>query len=292
MVTIGFIGAGRVGTSLALLLCRQDYRVSAVYSRSPDSSRKLAEGIKGCHIFADIQGVADNSELVFITTPDDAIATIADSVKWQPGQMVVHCSGADSTDILASSRKAGALTGVFHPLQTFASTEQALENISGSTFAIEALEPLLGNLKKMTYDLGGSWIEIKAEDKAIYHIAAVFTCNYLVTLMKIATDLWQTFGISPLQSAQALLPLVKGTVNNIETIGLLDCLTGPIARGDTGTITKHISALNKKAPHLIATYKELALKTIPIALEKGGINKSQASALEAILTKEPGQGHN
>ena len=108
--------------------------------------------------------------------------------------------------------------------------------------------------------------------------------------MKISTDLWQTFGVSPKESTQALLPLVKGTVRNIETVGLPDCLTGPIARGDTGTITKHLSALSKKAPHLTATYKELAQKTIPIALEKGTINESQALELEAILVKEPQQG--
>jgi predicted short-subunit dehydrogenase-like oxidoreductase (DUF2520 family) len=290
MIKIGFIGAGRLGSSLALLLSKKSYQITAVYSRSHSSSLKMSESIKGCHICSSGQDLAEKAELVFITTPDDVITSISDSIKWQPGQMAVHCSGVDSLDLLASAHKDGALTGVFHPLQTFTNSEQALENIKGSTFTIEAPEPLLGKLKKIAYDLGGRWIEIKSEDKVIYHTAAVFACNYLVTLMKVSTDLWQTFGISPRQSIQALLPLVKGTINNIETVGLPDCLTGPIARGDTGTIIKHINALSKKAPHLISTYKELALKTIPIALDKGGINKSQALNLKAILTKEPKQG--
>jgi len=287
---IGFIGAGRVGTSLALLLSEQGYNITAVFSRSHSSSRKLAENIKDCRIFPGSQEVADNADFVFITTPDDVISSTADSIRWRKNQMVVHCSGADSTDILASASQAGAITGVFHPLQTFGSTRQALESIKGSTFAVEAHEPLLGILKKMAADFGGNWIVVKAEDKVVYHVAAVFACNYLVTLMRMSTDLWQNFGIPPKHSIQSLLPLMKGTIRNMEAIGLPDCLTGPIARGDTGTISKHLVALSEKAPHLISTYKELGLKTIPIALDKGSINKSQAFELEATLTKETSQG--
>ena len=178
--------------------------------------------------------MADNADLLFIATPDDAIAPVATEVKWHPGQSVVHCSGADSTDVLKPARKTGAPVGVFHPLQTFAGQNQ--ENLSGITFAIEADKPLLTTLKDMATDLGGYWIEIKADDKVIYHAAAVFACNYLVTLVKLATDLWQTFDVPTQQASQALLPLLRGTINNIDNVGIPQCLTGPIARGDTGTI--------------------------------------------------------
>ena len=101
--------------------------------------------------------------------------------------------------------------------------------------------------------------------------------------MKLATDLWQTFDIPPQQAVKALLPLIRGTLNNIDTVGIPQCLTGPIARGDTGTITKHLNALQKAAPTLLSTYQELGLQTIPIALAKGRINQHKAEELQAIL---------
>ena len=227
--------------------------------------------------------MADTAELVFITTPDDAIASAVAEVKWHPGQSVVHCSGADSTDVLEPAKGLGAQVGVFHPLQTFANVRQAIENMPGSTFTLEAEEPLLNTLKNMATALDGHWVELKASDKVIYHAAAVIACNYLVTLVKLATDLWQTFNVPPHQATQALLPLLRGTVNNIDTVGIPQCLTGPIARGDTGTIKKHIDALQKSAPTILSTYRELGLQTIPIALAKGRINQHQAKELETVL---------
>ncbi|MFC1930703.1 Rossmann-like and DUF2520 domain-containing protein [Chloroflexota bacterium] len=283
MLKIGFIGAGTVGTALSLLLSKNGYRVTAVYSRTPASAEKLAKAVGGCRVFSTNQDVADNAELIFITTPDDAIANVASQIKWHSGQSVVHCSGADSTDILETAGKQGAGTGVFHPLQTFAGIEQAIANIPGSTFVVEAEEPLLSTLQKMANAVGGHGIKLKAGDKVAYHAAAVIACNYLVTLVKLATDLWQTFSVPPPQSTRALLPLIRGTLSNIENIGIPDCLTGPIARGDTGTIKKHLDALQKVAPTLLSTYKELGLQTIPIALAKGKINESQAQELKAIL---------
>jgi predicted short-subunit dehydrogenase-like oxidoreductase (DUF2520 family) len=229
--------------------------------------------------------VADAAELIFITTPDDAIASVVSEVQWQRGQSVVHCSGALSTDILEPAKKLGARVGSFHPLQTFAGIKQAIENIPGSTLALEAEEPLLGILKDMAIALDGHWIELKASDKVAYHAAAVIACNYLVTLVKLATDLWQGFDIPQSQATQALLPLIRGTIHNIDTIGIPQCLTGPIARGDIETVQKHLDALERVAPALLAIYQELGLQTIPIALAKGRINQQQADELQTVLRK-------
>jgi len=283
MLKLGFIGAGTVGTALAVRLNNKGYQVVAASSRSQASARKLAQAVNGCQAFDNNQDVADAAELVFITTPDDAIASVAAKTQWHKGQSVIHCSGADSTSILEPANKLGAEIGAFHPLQTFASVKQAIENIPGSTFAVEAEEPLLSTLKDMATALDGHWIELKATDKVAYHAAAVIACNYLVTLVKLATDLWQSFNISPTQATQALLPLIRGTIHNIDTVGIPQCLTGPIARGDTETIKKHLDALQKVAPALLSTYRELGLQTIPIALAKGRINQHQAEELQAIL---------
>ncbi len=283
MLKIGFIGAGTVATALAVGVSNKGYPVVAVSSRSPESARNLARLLRGCQALPNNQDVADVADLIFITTPDDVIASVAAEVKWHSGHSVIHCSGADSTDILAPASKAGALVGVLHPLQTFASLRQ--ENLPGTTFTLEAEEPLLTKLRDMATALGGRWIEIKAGDKVVYHAAAVFACNYLVTLVKLATDLWHTFNIPPGQAIQALLPLVRGTISNIDAVGIPQCLTGPIARGDTGTVKKHLNALREVAPELTKTYQELGLKTIPIALAKGEINSQQADELKAILSQ-------
>ena len=217
MLKIGIIGAGTVGSALAIRLAESGYSVAAVSSGTCASAEKLAQAIKGCRACTGNQQVADIADFVFITTPDAVIPQIAAGLQWHKGQSVVHCSGADSTAVLEPARKMGAQTGAFHPLQTFANIKQAIANLPGSTFAIEAEEPLLTTLKEMAEKLSCRWIELKAEDKVIYHAAAVIASNYLVTLVKLADDLWETFGIPREQATQALLPLLKGTLNNIET---------------------------------------------------------------------------
>ena len=283
MPTIGFIGAGITGTALAVRLAQHGYQVIAVSSRSLSSAKRLAGRISGCQVYNGAQEVADMAQLVFITTPDDTIPEVAAEVKWHKEQSVVHCSGAHSIDILEPAKQQGANTGCFHPLQTFASVDQAIENTPGSTFAIEAEEPLQGVLKEMATTLEGGWVTLKAGDKVLYHAAAVFACNYLVTLVKVATDLWQTFQVPPEQAIKALMPLLRGTLSNIENVGLPNCLTGPIARGDMGTISRHLESLEKQAPPLLNIYKELGRQTIPIALGKGRIDLQRAEELKALL---------
>jgi predicted short-subunit dehydrogenase-like oxidoreductase (DUF2520 family) len=281
--TIGFIGAGTTGTALAVRLAQHGYQVIAVSSHSLTSAEKLAGRISGCQVYNRAQEVAGMAQLVFITTPDDTIAKLAAEIQWHDGQSAVHCSGAHSIDILEPAKQQGADTGCFHPLQTFASVDQAIDNMPGSTFAIEADEPLSSILKEMATALEGDWVTLKAGDKVLYHAAAVFACNYLVTLVKLATDLWQTFEVPTAQAIKALMPLLRGTLSNIENVGLPNCLTGPIARGDLGTISRHLESLGEQAPPLLNIYKELGRQTIPIALAKGKIDLQRAEELKALL---------
>jgi predicted short-subunit dehydrogenase-like oxidoreductase (DUF2520 family) len=284
MLKAGFIGAGTTGTALAVRLSQKGCPVVAVSSRSLSSAQKLARLVSNCQVCHTAQGLADVADLVFITTPDDVIAQVCSKVQWHEGQSVVHCSGAHSVDILGSAKKLGAAVGSFHPLQTFADVTQAIENLSGSTFALEAEEPLLSALKELTHLLNSNWVKLKPGDKVLYHAAAVFACNYLVTLVKLALDLWKDFGVSSKEATRALLPLLRGTLNNIDSIGLPDCLTGPVARGDLGTIERHLRALDARNPCLLTAYEELGLQTIPIALAKGKVNEQKAEEMRALLS--------
>lgn len=284
MKSLGFIGAGIVGTALAVRLREKDYPVVAVASRTPASAQRLADMVPGCQVYASPQDVVGRADLVFITTPDDVIGQIASQVEWRAGQSVVHCSGAESVDILEPAYRAGARTGGMHPLQSLASINHAIDNIPGSSFALEAQQPLLSDLKDIVNSLLGWWLELKPGDKPLYHAAAVIACNYMVTLVKLATDLWQELGVNPKEATQALLPLLQGTVNNLGNVGLPNCLTGPIARGDLGTIQKHLSALESKAPDMLTVYRELGRQTVSIALAKGRIDGMRAEEMHNLLT--------
>jgi predicted short-subunit dehydrogenase-like oxidoreductase (DUF2520 family) len=283
MLKIGFIGAGTTGTALAARLSEKGWPVVAVSSRTLSSAQRLARLVPNCQVCHTAQQLVDAAELVFITTPDDVIAQVCGELRWHNGQSVLHCSGAHSVDILESARRFGTTVGCFHPLQTFAGIEQAVSNLPGSTFALEAKEPLLSTLKELTQLLDGNWVELRPGDKVLYHIAAVFACNYLVTLVKLALDLWSNFGVSSKEATRALLPLLKGTLNNVDNIGLPDCLTGPIARGDLGTIEKHLSALMDRMPALLTIYRELGLHTVPIALARGKVNEQKVEEMTVLF---------
>lgn len=290
---LGFIGAGTTGSALACCLAQAGYPVVAVASRTAASAERLAARVDGCRAVADAQAVADAADLVFITTPDDAIAGVAAQVCWRPGAWVVHTSGAESLDVLQPARRAGAAVGSIHPLQTFADYGHAVAAMPGSTFALEGEGALLDCLRKMVAALGGRAVELRPQDKALYHAAAVLVSNYVVTLADMAARLWQRFGEEPDVAAQALLPLLQGTVDNLRRLGLPDALTGPIARGDLGTVERHLEALAAAATDLLPAYRELGLQALPVAAalrrkraalgRSGGLDPQQAEALRRLL---------
>ena len=288
--TVGFIGAGKVGTALAARLFKGGYHVIAVADTNLRATEKLVELVPGCQVLKNAQQIADSADHVFITTPDDFIHKVASELTWHHDQNVVHCSGAASIDILDPAKKSGAMVGSFHPCQAFASVDQAIKNLPGSTFAIEAQGSLLDILKEMASTIGCDWIVLKPGNKALYHAAAVFASNYFVTLLKVATDLFQNFDVPTTQSTKILMPLIQGNIKNINNIGLPSCLTGPIARGDVSTIEKHIFALKEKEPSILKLYAELGLKTIPIALEKGTLDEKVSETLQTLLKKAIGTG--
>lgn len=283
--TIGFIGAGTVGAALAQGLRAVGYEIIGVTSRTPASCRRFAERVPGAQVYPDAQGLANAAELVFITTPDDTIPAVVGAVHWRPGQMVVHCSGADSTNILEPARQSGAHVGVFHPLQSFASIDEAIQHLCGATFALEGESPLMEVLESMASALDGRSIPLKPGQKVLYHAAAVMASNYLVALASLSARLWREFGVEEERAIGALLPLMRGALNNLERLGLPAALTGPIARGDVNTIRKHLGALALQAPELLAVYQELAAHTIPLAEAKGRLSPQKVGELRQLLAE-------
>jgi predicted short-subunit dehydrogenase-like oxidoreductase (DUF2520 family) len=281
---LGFIGAGKVGTALAVALDAAGYRVIAVASRSLASAEALAARLDGSIASADPQAVVDASDLVFLTTPDDVIQSTAESLRWREGVAAVHTSGSASRDVLSLAAAQGAQTGSLHPLQAFADADLAIANLPGTVFGVEAEGELRDVLVTMVADLHGRPIELSSDDKALYHASAAYAASYVVTLLKLATDIWSAnFGWGRAEALRALLPALRGTVSNLEAVGIPNALTGPIARGDVGTIRRNVVAVEERAAEQAALYRELALQAVPIGVAKGGLASADAAALIAIL---------
>ncbi len=282
-VDIGFIGAGLVATCLAIALSRKGYQVKAVASKSLTSAQSLASQIEACTPYSTAQEVVDRSKVVFITAPDDAIKSIASAFSWRKGQGAVHCSGVLALDEMEQARRSGTVVGAFHPLQTFSSVEDAINSLPGATFAIEAEQPLRAFLEEAALALGGRHISLNPGDRLLYHTSAVMTSGFTVTLLKLATDLWEKLGFSRHEALTAMLPLLKGTVKGLESVGIPNALTGPLARGDIGIIEKHIEELERRAPEVLPAYCQLALAQIPIAIDKGSLRTSAAKRIQTLL---------
>ena len=267
--SIGFIGAGRVGGSLALAMSRAGYSVVAVSSRTPASARQFAARIEGCVAYTDFQEAADTADMVFITTSDDAIPLVAASVQWRAGQGVAHCSGAASLDVLETATQQGAVPGAFHPLQAFSSVENGVRSIPGITFGIEGNDDMREYLAKMARDIGGNPVFLKPEDKALYHLSGVMMGNLLTCLVGLSAEVWEHIGYTRDDGVKALVPMMLGVAHNVATSGIPAAVAGPYPRGDIGTATKHMEALASQHPDLLPLYRELALAGLHLAVEQG-----------------------
>jgi len=285
--TIAIIGCGTVGSAIGKLLRDVGYRISGVATSNLETAQRAAE-VTGSESYSDSPSeIAPGAEIVFITTPDDLIESVCVEISkqcsFQQNAVIVHCSGAFSSEILASARQCRAKVASLHPLQSFASVDQAVLLVPGSFCTVEGDENALPVVRQIVKDLGGIVLEITADKKTLYHAAAVAASNYLVTLLHLALELDQAAGLPKDTSFNALLPLIKGTLNNIGKQGIPDALTGPIARGDVATVSAHLKAIEKDAPALLSLYQCLGLYTVDLAKAKGTIGQETAQKLIALL---------
>ena len=279
------IGAGMVGTAIGFLLKKNGYKVNAVYDKS-SAALKRALPYTGGKAFPSPQEAVQEADCILITTPDDVISSACADIAVSPaikGKFVFHMSGAGGLDLLEAAKKAGASVASIHPLQSFSSIDQAIENIPGSYFGVTADKKALSQAKNIIRSLGGIPLVISPDQKPLYHAAACFASNYLVSLLNVVESIYQAAGINEKDARKAYLPLVYGSLKNIEKSGSISSLTGPIARGDLGTIKKHLTAIKKNLPQYSSLYSSLGLITVKIAQQKGTLNAGQAKRINAIL---------
>jgi predicted short-subunit dehydrogenase-like oxidoreductase (DUF2520 family) len=278
---LGFIGAGRVGTALALSFARSGRSVVAVASRSVASARRLARRIPGARASSP-QEVADGADLVFLTVPDDAIEVVASGLRWRAGSACVHCSGAGDLDLLRKPAAEGAQVGGFHPLRMFGEPGKSFD-LRGCAVGIAGAEPLAGELERLAGAIGARALRLPEGGRALYHAAANFSGAFALALIQETIALWKKLGITEGDAKRALLPLLRGSVDNFEKLGAPGALGSVIARGDVGTIRRHLEALAKTAPESLELYRLLSLRTIPLAIAKGTLKPAVATEIAALL---------
>lgn len=290
MKTVAIIGAGRVGSSVGFLLARAGYAVTAVAAQTAASVEKALEFIRGGGFPADATK-AVGADIVFITTPDRTIRDVCEKLSREgglkPGSLVVHMSGAHSLDLLDAAKAAGAFRAVVHPLQSVPSREQGVRNLPGSFFRVEADPGALPLAKDLVKALGGVELAMPkwtpdSSSASLYHAGAVAVSNYFVALIDFGLKFYEALGADRNEALRAVLPLVKGTLANIETLGIPDALTGPIVRGDVDTMRGHIKAMRERAPELLDLYRALAKHTITVAEGRGLSSKKAGEMLDAL----------
>jgi len=282
---LGFIGAGRVGTVLAAGFARAGYQILAVASRRSASARALAKRTRGARVCAP-QEVADGADTIFLTVPDDAIEAVAAGIRWRAGTACVHCSGAAELDTLRKAAQDGALVGGFHPLHMFGEPGESPEALAGCAIALAGAEPIVTRLEELARALGARPLRLPEGGRALYHAAANFSGAFAIALMQETAALWKKLGIPEADAFAALFPLLRGTVDNVERLGAAGGLGSAVARGDAGTIRRHLEVLAKEAPESLGLYRILSLRTIPIAGAKGTLDSKAAAELAALLSGE------
>jgi predicted short-subunit dehydrogenase-like oxidoreductase (DUF2520 family) len=226
------------------------------------------------------------AELVVIGTPDDVIepmvASLAGAAAIRPGSWVLHLSGSLGLDALGPAREAGARVLALHPLQSFPDVDSALDGLPGCSIAVTADDDEAYRLGEgLARDLHGAPFRLADELRPLYHAAAVFASNYLVTVSAVAESLFAEAGVP--DPSKAMAPLQRTSLRHVEQLGPARALTGPAVRGDAGTIRRNLEALERHAPDLVPAYVALARSALALAARSGRLPARSRAAVEDVL---------
>ncbi len=283
---VAVIGAGRVGTAIAVRLRDAGYAVVGVSGRAGTAER-AARYLPGVPV-VEAAVAARAADIVVLGVPDDLIERTAEALAEhdavRPGRSVVHLSGATSLDALSAARSAGAEVLSVHPLQTFPNVEGAIARIPGSGIAVTAVSQAgyaLG--ERLATDVGGRPFRLADEAKPLYHAAAVFASNYLVAVTAVGEELLRRAGVS--DPVELLAPLQRATLDNVAAMGPAAALTGPAVRGDAGTVARNLEALSEHAPQTIPAYVVLADVALGLGERSGRLSTEDREAVEKVLDR-------
>lgn len=272
------VGTGALARSLTRALIQLGMTCRAVFGRSQESLAEFRDLFKVERTALIGSEHLPLCDVVFIVISDDAIEDVASQLASQPmsqDQVVLHTSGVHASDVLGPLAEQGAIIGSFHPLQTFTGQE-GKERFRGITIGVEGSDVALRTARHLADDLVASAVSIPSDRKALYHAAAVMAGNHAIAMLAVASDLWERATSDPQGGRDALGPLTRQSMENALDLGADAALTGPVVRGDIGTLERHLEALQTYADHLLPMYAAVVTETVHLAMRSGRLSTDRA----------------
>ncbi len=282
---VGVVGAGRVGTALAVALRRAGHTIAAASAVSEASRSRVERFLPGTPVLqpGDVVAAAD---LVLLTVPDDALGGLVRGLAATgaplAGRMLAHASGRHGLAVLQPATDLGALPLALHPVMTFTGRPDDADRLAGVSFGVTAPEVLRPAAEVLVMEMGGEPVFIAEADRTLYHAALAGAANHLVTQVVQAADLLRRAGVA--QPARMLGPLLSAALDNALRLGDA-ALTGPVARGDAETVAGHLDALRATAPEALPAYLALARLTATRAMASGMLSAPDAQRLLDVLAE-------
>jgi predicted short-subunit dehydrogenase-like oxidoreductase (DUF2520 family) len=294
-ISVSIIGAGRLGTALALALDALDgYIIEAVAARRLSQARRAAGllRVRPKALAAAELNLLPPTDLLFITTRDDAIAATAAqlarvfSPQLQQRHIAFHMSGALSSEILRPLGRVGFHTGSMHPLISISNARHGAESLREAFYCIEGDAQTVRAARRIVRALGAQSFKINARDKALYHAAAVMSAGHIVALFDMAAETLAHCKLSAAQARKVLLPLARSTIENLSVISPARALTGSFARADIVTVRNHLAAMRSKKALRAAleVYLLLGAHSLELARENG-VNPAALEEIRRLLKR-------
>lgn len=284
---VGVVGAGRVGAVLAAALRSAGHEVVATAGESDASRGRIAALLPGVPVMKPT-AVARACDLLLLTVPDDmlpnVVSTLAASGALREGQYVVHTSGRHGLAVLEPAAAVGARPVALHPAMTFTGTDVDLPRLVGCVFGVTAQEAEQPLAEQLVADLGGRISWVPEERRALYHAGLAHGANHLVTLVAQAVELLSASSADGDhdRSAETLRPLLQAALDNALAQGD-SALTGPIVRGDVGTVRDHLAEVARNAPDTLPSYVAMARATLDRVVTDGRVLPIRAAAIRRVL---------
>jgi predicted short-subunit dehydrogenase-like oxidoreductase (DUF2520 family) len=286
-LSLNIIGCGHLGKSLARLwadhLC---FEISGVLNRSIESSVQAVNFI-GSGVAISSLNEMSPAQVYLIATPDnqiiDACQTLVESALLQAGNILFHCSGALSSEILGKAREQGVFICSVHPVKSFAEPAKAVESFTGTYCGVEGDLQALEIIEVAMQKIGASLFHVQAENKVFYHAASVMVCNYLTALMEVGLQTYQKSGLDRDTAVQVMQPMVRETLDNVFRLGTVDALTGPIARGDNVVVNNQMKALTQWYPAYAGLYASLGEVALQLSQQKGTASTEDLAHIQQCL---------
>jgi predicted short-subunit dehydrogenase-like oxidoreductase (DUF2520 family) len=283
---VGIVGAGPVGLALGVAISRAGWPLVAVASRDPERRERFRALVPGARAFAEAPAMLDEVELLILAVPDDAIASVVEGLRLYVGHILVHTSGLLGAEVLEPALAAGSHVGAFHPLVSFTQdVERSVAGLNGATIAIEGDEAVLSLLADLAEAIGGVPVRLPPGTKPAYHAAAVMASGGLVALLDAIVTLGAVAGLDEAGSLAVYGRLMEQTLANARVIGVGAALTGPIARGDSGTVAAHLQALERFAPGVVDLYLAAARRELQIVEERRALAPERLERVRAAVAK-------